>query len=120
MEGGGGSEELRWLVNAKMMNVRMVNESESYLQLGRHNADNISLTELLCSSLSSSPVVARLSPGCEAYVELVSDWQPFVPVPCLHGVGAHIASIGWSEYVLLTLSLQESDINFSISRIESA
>ena len=31
-----------------------------------------------------------------------------------------IASIGWSEYVLLTPSLQESDINFSISRIESA
>ena len=75
------------------MNVHMVNESESDLQLGRHNADNISLTELLCSSLSSSPVVARLSPGCEAYVELVSDWQPFAPVPfcmallhryCLH------------------------------------
>ena len=95
-EGGGrseGSEGRRWLVNAKMMNVHMVNESESYLQLGRHNADNISLTELLCSSLSSSPVVARLSPGCEAYVELVSDWQPFAPVPfcmallhryCLH------------------------------------
>ena len=31
-----------------------------------------------------------------------------------------IASIGWSEYVLLTPSLQESDINISISRIESA
>ena len=77
-------------MNAKMMNVHMVNEIESYLQLGRHNADNISLTELLSSSLSSSPVVAWLSPGCKAYVELVSDWQPFAPVPCLHGVAAQI------------------------------
>ena len=60
-------------MNAKKMNVHMVNEIESYLQLGRYNADNISLTEQLSSSLSSSPVVARLSPGCKAYVELVSD-----------------------------------------------
>ena len=80
-------------MNAKMMNVHMVNESESYLQLGRHNADNISLTELLCSSLSSSPVVARLCPGWKAYVQRVSDWQPFAPVPCLHDVAAQILSV---------------------------
>ena len=64
------------------------------MEHGHHNADNISLTELLSSWLSLSPVVAWLSPGCKAYVELVSNWEPFVPVPCLHGVGAHIASIG--------------------------
>ena len=73
---GGGSEGRRRFVNAKMMNAHMVNEIESYLQLGRHNADNLSLTELL----SSSPVVARPSRGCKAYVERVSDWQPFAPV----------------------------------------
>ena len=87
--GGEGGEGRRWLVNAKMMNVHMVNEIESYLQLGRHNADNLSVTELL----SSSPVVARLSPGCKAYVERVSDWQPFAPVPCLHDVAAQILSV---------------------------
>ena len=75
-------------MNAKMMNVHIVNEIESYLQLGRDNADILSLTELL----SSSPVVARLSPGCKAYVERVSDWQPFAPVPCLHDVAAQILS----------------------------
>ena len=69
------------------------------MEHGHHNVDNISLTELLSSWLSLSttslsPVVAWLSPGCKAYVELVSNWEPFVPVPCLHGVGAHIASIG--------------------------
>ena len=87
-EGGGESEGRRWLVNAKMMNVHMVIEIESYLQLGRHSADNLSVTELL----SSSPVVSRLSPGCKAYVERVSDWQPFAPVPCLHDVAAQILS----------------------------
>ena len=75
-------------MKAKMMNVHIVNEIESYLQLGRDNADNLSLTELL----SSSPVVARLSAGCKAYVERVSDWQPFAPVPCLHDVAAQILS----------------------------
>ena len=76
-------------MNAKMMNVHMVNEIESYLQLGRHNADNLSLTELL----SSSPVFARPSRGCKAYVERVSDWQPFAPVPCLQDVAAQIWSV---------------------------
>ena len=40
----GGSEGRRWLVNATMMNVHMVNEIEGYLQLGRQNADNLGLT----------------------------------------------------------------------------
>ena len=79
-------------MNAMMMNVHMVNEIEGYLQLGRQNADNLCLTELLSSSLSSSPVVARLCPGCKAYVQRVSDWQPFAPVPCLHDVAAQILS----------------------------
>ena len=93
-EGGGGESEGRiWLVNATMMNVHMVNEIEGYLQLGRQNADNLGLTELLSSSLSSSPVVARLCPGCKAYVQRVSDWQPFAPVPCLHDVAAQILSV---------------------------
>ena len=91
--GGGGSEGRRWLVNATMTNVHMVNESEGYLELGRQNADNLGLTELLPSSLSSSPVVARLCPGCKAYVQRVSDWQPFAPVPCLHDVAAQILSV---------------------------
>ena len=69
-----------------MMNMHMPNEIECYLQLGSHNADNISLTELLFSSA----VVERLSPGCKAYVEHISDWQPLAPVPC---DAAHILSM---------------------------
>jgi hypothetical protein len=65
-------------VNAEKMNVHMVNEIESYLQLGRHNADNLSVTELL----SSSPVVARLSPGCKAYVERVFYWHIIITEAC--------------------------------------
>ena len=76
-----GSEGRRWLVNATMMNVHMVNEIEGYLQLGRQNADNLGLTELLSSSLSSSPVVARLCLGCKAYVhrKVVRRIDSFLP-----------------------------------------
>jgi hypothetical protein len=79
--GGGGSEGRIWLVNATMMNVHMVNEIEGYLQLGRQNADNLGLTELLSSSLSSSPVVARLCLGCKAYVhrKVVRRIDSFLP-----------------------------------------
>ena len=89
------------------MNVHMVNEIESYLQLGRHNADNISLTELLSSSLFSLPVVARLSPGCKAYVECGSDCASSLFALCCC---TDIASIGWSEYVLT--------VKFSVLKVQ--
>jgi hypothetical protein len=41
---------LQWLVIARMMNMRMANQIESYLWLGLHNADSIRLTELQPSS----------------------------------------------------------------------
>ena len=51
MEGGrGGSKGRRWLVNATMTNVHMVKVIEGYLELGRQNAGNLGLTELLSSS----------------------------------------------------------------------
>ena len=51
--GGEGGEGRRWLVNAEKMNVHMVNEIESYLQLGRHSADNLSLTDLIAHRLAA-------------------------------------------------------------------